>query len=96
LADFGAPLGDLTVHDLQSDNIVFMFGIPPMRVDILTEIDGVSFAEAWETRVDGELGGVPVAFISREKFLQNKRASGRPKDLADVASLEKSGEETAP
>src|SRR5438552_3571241 len=70
LADFGAPLGDLTVDDLQSDDIVFMFGTPPMRVDILTDIDGVAFAEAWETRVEGELGGIPVAFISREKFLQ--------------------------
>jgi len=89
---FGAPLGDLTVNDLRSDDVVFMFGVPPMRVDILTDIDGVTFPEAWETRVEGELGGIAVAFINREKLLQNKRAAGRPKDLADIAALEETSE----
>jgi hypothetical protein len=56
---------------------------------LLAFCDGVTFADAWETRVAGEFGGIPVAFIGREKFIQNKRATGRTKDLADVEALEK-------
>jgi len=63
-----------------------------MRVDILNDIDGVTFADAWETRVEGDFGGVHVVFIGREKFVQIKRAAGRPKDLADIEALEKSSD----
>lgn len=88
LADFGAPLGDLTVQELQGDDCIFMFGRPPVRVDILTDISGVSFEEAWPNRAQGALAGVPVSFIGREDLIKNKRASGRTKDLADVEAIE--------
>lgn len=89
LAAFGAPLGDVSIADLQADDMVFSFGAPPGRVDVLTDISGVTFSEAWRGRVQGRLGGVPVSFIGREEFLKNKRAAGRPKDLADVESVER-------
>jgi hypothetical protein len=57
-------------------------------IDILTAIDGVSSEEAWEDREFHDLGGVKVPVISRRHLLINKRAAGRPKDLADVAWLE--------
>jgi hypothetical protein len=56
--------------------------------DLMTSISGVTFAEAWDDRLPGEFLGVPVAFLGRITFLQNKRASGRPKDLEDIRSLE--------
>ena len=65
-----------------------MFGRPPLRVDILTDISGVSFDEAWPNRLEGTLFGAPVAFIGRGDFIRNKRASGRTKDLADLESLD--------
>jgi len=88
LADFGAPLDDLTEKDLQDDDCIFMFGRPPLRVDILTDISGVSFEAAWPNRVGAVLAGVPVAFIGRDEFIKNKRASGRTKDLADLEALD--------
>jgi hypothetical protein len=68
---------------------VVMLGRPPNRIDILTKIDGVDFDQVWHSRIEGKLDGIPVSFPSRDMLLQNKRASGRAKDLADVAEIEK-------
>jgi len=88
LADFGAPLGEISVAELQSDDLVFAIGVPPLRIDILTDISGVTFAEAWETRVQGFFGDVPTNYIGRAELIVNKRATGRMKDLADIEALE--------
>jgi hypothetical protein len=89
LAAFGAPLGAIDVHesDFATPEQVVQLGMPPYRIDILTTISGVSFAEAWEDRLEGELFGVSVAFLGRDSFIRNKRASGRPRDLADIRAL---------
>lgn len=89
LAAFGAPVGELTVAELQRNDLIFMFGVMPLRVDVLTDISGVAFDEAWKGRTEGTLGGVPVNFIGREELVRNKRASGRTKDLADVEAIER-------
>ena len=68
---------------------VIMLGRPPNRIDLITEIDGVSFEEAWNDRAQGELDGLSVSFISRELLLKNKRAAARDKDLADAKVLER-------
>ena len=66
-------------------------GVPPMRLDVLKSISGVSFAEAWRTRVSARFEGKPVAIIGLDAYVKNKRASGRTKDLLDVALLEEGG-----
>jgi hypothetical protein len=73
---------------LQGDRII-QFGVPPNRIDILTRIAGVEFEDAWKDRVEGELDGMLLPFISRQKLIQNKLAAGRSKDLADVEALER-------
>jgi len=88
LADFGAPLSGLNIDDLESPDLVFQVGVAPSRIDILTFIDGVEFEEAWTNKVVQDIEGFPVPIISREDLLRNKKASGRPRDLADIASLE--------
>jgi hypothetical protein len=88
LTAFGAPLHDLTVADLARPGLIFQIGVPPVRIDILTEIDGVDFAEAWPARVLTAFADQSVAVLSREYLLQNKRTSGRMQDLADVEWLE--------
>lgn len=88
LRAFGAPLHDLTVEDLSRPGVVFQIGVPPCRIDILTEIDGVSFPQAWPRRVSIEVEGRNLPFLSKEDLVANKRAAGRPKDLADLAELE--------
>lgn len=69
-------------------NKVFMIGRKPWRIDILTGIDGVTFADAWATKIRVDFHGVEVFVIGREALLTNKRASGRKKDLLDVELLE--------
>lgn len=67
---------------------IWMLGRKPWRIDILTEIDGVTFREVWRGRVHAAFAFASVPVIGLEELLRNKRAAGRPKDLGDVASLE--------
>ena len=89
LRDFGAPLGDLSEADLEAPGTGFKMGQPPSRIDILTQIEGVRFEDAWPRRVETAFGQVTCTVIGRADLLTNKRAAGRPQDLADVAALEK-------
>lgn len=90
LRQFGAPIGDLTASDLDHVGTGFKMGIPPRRIDILTQIEGMTFAEAWPNRIEAEFGdGVRCPVIGLADILTNKRAAGRPQDLADVAVLER-------
>ena len=87
LAQFGAPLDGLGPADFM-DGTIFQIGQPPARVDILQQIDGISFDEAWVNRVEGLVDGeVPAVVISREDLIRNKLASGREQDVLDVKKL---------
>ena len=88
LLDFGAPLGDLTEDDLSRQDTIFQIGMPPIRIDVITDIDGVEFAEAWPDRLETTFGGVPTFIISRHHLIKNKKTSARLQDLADVQQLE--------
>lgn len=95
LAAFGAPLGahGVAETDFTTPGTVYQIGLPPRRIDILTEISGVSFDDAWSSRIELPVLGAPLAFLGRDALIANKRAAGRPKDLADVLALEaESGE----
>jgi hypothetical protein len=85
---FGAPLRDLTVHDLVSPDVVFQIGVAPGRIDILTSVSGLRFDEAWPDRIMVRIGTLDVPVIGRDVLIRNKRAAGRPRDLADLADLE--------
>jgi hypothetical protein len=89
LIRFGAPVEELSIEDLRRANLMFQIGVAPQRIDVLTSIDGVDFAPAWSARLDAELEGLRVPVLSREHLIQNKRATGRPQDLADLAWLER-------
>jgi hypothetical protein len=94
LSDFGAPLGDLNQDDLSKAGTIFQIGVPPIRIDIITAIDGVEFANAWPDRLETSFGGVPVFVISRHHLITNKKTSARLQDLADVEQLEAKGDST--
>ena len=89
LAAFGAPLETLSIGeaDFTHPDRVVQLGLPPYRVDILTSISGVDFSAAWDGRLHGTLYGASVAFLGRQCFIQNKRASGRARDLEDIRLL---------
>lgn len=88
LERFGAPLFDLTVSDLQRDDTVFQMGLPPARIDIMSGISGVTFDAAWPRRTTVAIAELEIPVLSREDFIVNKKAAGRPKDLLDLALLD--------
>ena len=89
VTQFGAPVAELGIReeDFASPGLVAQFGLPPYRIDVLTAVSGVTFAEAWPDRLDAHIAGVMVPVIGREAFIRNKQASGRTKDMADIESL---------
>lgn len=84
---FGFQNLSLTESDFSKEDSIIQLGYPPFRIDILTSIDGVAFDPAWEKKVVVELNGMKVPFIGREDLIANKKAAGRPQDLADVSRL---------
>ncbi len=88
LEKFGAPLSNLKVGDLERRGIIFQIGVEPVRIDLLTSVDGIAFEDAYPNSTHGKYGKVPVAFLSVADLIKNKRLVGRPQDLLDVAKLE--------
>lgn len=87
LRAFGFGELTLSVDDFVKPGNVVQLGRPPNRIDLLTSISGVEFEDAWSSRVQATLDGLPVCFLGWQSLIENKQASGRPKDLADVAKL---------
>ena len=84
---FGAPVTQVTVEDFSRPGVVFQMGLPPFRIDVLTELSGLTFAEAWPGRTQAAFGPLTVDVIGREAFIKNKRATGRARDLGDIEAL---------
>ncbi len=85
LKDFGFPAADVNPKDFAVEERVFQIGVPPLRIDLLTSIDGVAWEEI--VAVPAEMDGVMANFIGRDDLVRNKRASGRAKDRADLEAL---------
>lgn len=91
LVIFGAPLAGMTPKDFQDPTYGYQIGLPPSRIDILQEIDGVDFNSAWDAGEDGMIDNkIPVRYISSADLIKNKLAIGRHRDLADVDALRES------
>jgi hypothetical protein len=88
LTTFGAPLADVRADDFITPGVTYQIGVPPARIDILTELTGITFAEAWPDRLQRPFGDIVVDFIGRAAFIRNKRATGRPKDIGDIEGME--------
>ena len=87
LNDFGFGSVELSAADFGVEDKVVQLGFPPVRVDIVTSITGVSWEKAASGRIEGMYGNVPVYYVGREQFISNKRALGRKKDLADLEAI---------
>jgi hypothetical protein len=87
LAQFGAPMGQVTAEDFSRPGIVFQMGLPPVRIDVLTALSGLTFEEAWPGHTRANFGPVAVDVLGREDFIKNKRATGRARDLGDIEAL---------
>ncbi len=88
VAEFGAPVSEVKPEEFAEYGMIFQIGVAPCRVDIISKISGVSYADAVTRAVPKTIDGIPVRIISLEDLIANKKASGRAKDLADVEVLE--------
>lgn len=89
LAAFGAPLSafEVGVEDFASYDGVLQLGVPPRRIDIINRADGITFAEAIADGETFNVEGCEIPVIGRAALIKNKRAAGRPQDIADVKAL---------
>jgi hypothetical protein len=88
LEEFGFGELGISLEDLTKADQVIQLGNPPLRIDILTSISGVSFQEAWKNKITGKYGEQAVNFIGKADLIRNKKASGRKKDMLDLEDLQ--------
>lgn len=88
LERFGFGSLDLKADDFLESDQVIQLGYPPNRIDILTALKGIAFDVCYRARVEVEIQGLSVAFVDLESLKKNKKATGRPQDLADAENLE--------
>ncbi|MFN2421854.1 MAG: hypothetical protein ABR527_10860 [Gemmatimonadota bacterium] len=88
VAFFGAPMNNLDLHDFAEPDLIFQIGVVPNRIDILTAVTGLEFEKAWERRIVVPLDGLEVPVLGRADLIRNKKAVGRPQDVADAERLE--------
>ena len=93
LEAFGFPVTELSPEAISDRRRMLQMGVPPVQIHVMSAISGVEWEEAWSDRVEGPLGRHTVQFLGRDTFLRNKRAAGRPKDLADIDALRPGREE---
>jgi hypothetical protein len=98
LLRFGAPVAahGVSPEDFATPGSVYEMGLPPHRIDLITEISGVSFDEAVRDTIIGHLGPEDVRCIGIDALIANKRAANRAKDRADVETLEELRKRTRP
>ena len=87
LKTFGAPLTGLTEADFSATGFFYQMGRAPLRIDVLMDVPGVDFEQAWTRRETVALAGVPMHFISKADLIRAKEAAGRPQDLLDLTNL---------
>jgi len=87
LDHFGFGSLNLTVDDFQKLDSVVQLGVPPVRIDLITSLTGLTWEEADKGKQRGLYGKVPVFFLGRKQYIINKRATGRKKDLSDLEAL---------
>jgi hypothetical protein len=89
LTEFGFGSLGISADDITTPDRILQLGVKPNRIDIVTSISGVTFDEAWASRSEGTLDGMPVLFIGRDALIRNKQATGRAKDVGDAEELRK-------
>ena len=89
LKDFGFFELDITMEDLTNPDRIIQLGHVPLRIDIITSVNGLNFSDAFQKRAEGKYLGVNAKFISLKDLLKNKKSTGREKDLEDIRWIQR-------
>lgn len=89
LKAYGAPLRDLTPESFDEPGMMLQIGVAPVRVDIMTNVSGVTAEEAWKRRAKSRYGRARIHVLGLSDLIKAKQASGRPQDKLDLAKLQK-------
>ena len=84
---FGFRSVGLALEDFEKPDAVIQLGFPPARIDLMVSIEGVAFDEAYQSRLDVTIDGLPLHIIGLAEFIRNKTALNRPKDIGDIMAL---------
>lgn len=87
LRDFGAPLAELSFEDLTVAGVLYQIGLPPNRIDIISQLEEMDFTDCWQRRKTVNIGELTINYISLDDLIENKERTARPHDLADVEHL---------
>ena len=87
LGEFGFGSLNLSVEDFITKGNIIQLGYEPVRIDIITSIKGLEFADIWESRIQGSYGKQTVNFIDRQNLIRSKKLSNRAQDKADLELL---------
>jgi len=89
LAEFGAPLEQITLNDFCNKDLIYQIGIAPNRIDIMMDIPGIEFNRAWENRIQSRYYDIPLHIISLDDLINAKEIAGRDQDLLDLKQLKR-------
>jgi len=87
LADFGAPLKNISPEDFNNKKMILQIGVAPIRIDLMMSVPGVNFKQAWKNRKRTKYGKTPIHIIGIDDLIKSKRKSGRPQDKLDLENL---------
>ncbi len=87
LSKFGAPIEQFALDEFAHPGVIFIFGIAPNRIYILTKVQGTTFAHAWSNKHQVKFEDLKINFISKNDLKKSKKAAGRPQDLIDLENL---------
>ena len=89
LVGFGIQESEMVMNTFSEQGRIVRMGSPPMMIELINAIGGVTFEEIWQNKVSGHYGDAPVFFISKSDLLKSKKAAGRPQDIRDLEELDK-------
>lgn len=89
LKAFGAPLTGITPEDFADRQMILQIGIAPVRIDIMTDVSGISFKDAWKNRKKARYGRTRIYLLSREDLIAAKKKAARLQDKIDLENLSK-------
>lgn len=87
LVDFGAPLKNVFVEDFANKKMIYQIGVAPVRIDIIMNLPGLKFENAWEKRKKTNYGHVPINILGIEELVSSKKRTKRERDILDIKKL---------